>query len=97
MLADFTRVILGLAVGPQMVTDDVAVTLVPAGEVPVAVAVLVMAPLSTSVWVVVYVAVHVSEAAGANCVAGQLMADRPAMGSVTVTGLRVTLPVLVTL
>ena len=52
-MADLTRVILGLAVGPGIVTDDVAVTFVPAGEVPVAVAVLVMAPLSTSVWVVV--------------------------------------------
>jgi hypothetical protein len=53
MLADFRRVILGLAAGPGTVTDEVAVTFVPAGDVPVAVPVLVMEPLSTSAWVVV--------------------------------------------
>ena len=53
MLADFTRVILGLAVGPGTVTDEVAVTLDPDGGVPVAVPVLVMAPVFTSVCVVV--------------------------------------------
>ena len=40
---------------------------------------------------------QVSEAPGARVVLGQLMADRPAMGSVTPTEVRVTLPVLVTL
>ena len=35
------------------VTEEVAVTLVPDGEVPVAVPVLVIEPASTSAWVVV--------------------------------------------
>ena len=34
MLADFTRVILGLAVGPGTVSDDVAVTFGPVGACP---------------------------------------------------------------
>ncbi len=41
-------------------------------------------------------AVQVSEAPGASVVTEQLIADRPGIGSVTVTGFRVTLPVLVT-
>jgi hypothetical protein len=40
--------------------------------------------------------VHVSEPVGARDVTGQVMADRPLIGSVTVTGFRVTLPVFVT-
>jgi hypothetical protein len=43
------------------------------------------------------VAVQVSDAVGARNVTGQLIADNPVIGSVTVTGLRVSLPVLVTL
>jgi len=41
--------------------------------------------------------VQVSLTATASDVAGQLMAERPTMGSVTFTAVRVTLPVLVTL
>ncbi len=40
---------------------------------------------------------HVSLTDGAREVAGHEMADRPGIGSVTVTGSKVTLPVLVTL
>ena len=36
------------------------------------------------------------DAPGARVVTGQVIADRPGIGSVTVTALRVTLPVLVT-
>ena len=39
---------------------------------------------------------QVSDGTGASEVSGQLIADRPGIGSVTVTGFRVTLPVLVT-
>jgi hypothetical protein len=97
MLADLTKVILGLAVGPGTVTVELAVTLVPDGAVPVAVPVLERDPASTSAWVVVYVAVHVSDAPGARVLLGQEMAERPVMGSVTATEVRVTLPLLVTL
>ena len=50
-LADLTKVIRGLVAG--MVTEEVAVTVGPVGGVPVAVPVLVIAPASTSAWVVV--------------------------------------------
>ena len=52
MLADFTMAMFGVWV-PGMVSEAGAVTWVPAGEVPVAVPVLVMLPRSTSAWVVV--------------------------------------------
>ena len=55
---------------------------------PVAVPVLLMLPRSTSAWVVVYVAVQVSDLPGSNVVLGQVTADRPDMGSVTLTALR---------
>ena len=78
------------------VDDGAVVTSGPLGGVAVAVAVLLIEPELTSAWVMVRVAVQVVEALGANVVAGQLMAERPDRGSVMVTDVRVTLPVLVT-
>ena len=49
----------------------------PFGGVPLAVPVLEIDPASTSLCVVVYVAVHVSEAAGASVPLGQLTALKP--------------------
>ena len=72
------------------------VTAGPEGGVPDAVAVLAIAPAFTSVWVIVRVAEQVVNAPGVNVVDGQLMADRPGSGSVMLTEVRVTLPVLVT-
>jgi hypothetical protein len=80
-----------------MVTVDVAVMGGPEGGVPVAVPVLVMDRAVTSAAVVVYVAVQISLAPAARVVLGQLMADSPAMGSLTETEVRVVLPVFVTL
>ncbi len=69
----------------------------PAGVVPVAVPMLVMLPRSTSAWVVVYVAVQTTDAPGASAVTPlQSTADRPGIGSPTVTEVSVTLPLLVT-
>jgi hypothetical protein len=62
--------------------------------VPVAVAVLVIDRLSRSAWVVVKVAVQVSEAAGARVGIGQVTVDKPGMGSVMPTEDRVMSPVL---
>jgi hypothetical protein len=70
----------------------------PDGGVAVAVPVLVTPPPFTSACVVVYAAVHVSEARGASVVTPlQLTAERPGSGSVTLRLWRVTFPVLVTL
>ena len=63
---------------------------------PVAVAVLLIDPASTSDWVMLRVAVHVVEAPGANVVDGHDTLDNPANGSVMLTAVRVTLPVFVT-
>ena len=75
------------------------VTGVFAGVERLTVAVLAMVPASTSAWVTVYVAVQLMVALGAR-VAGaagvQLMAERPVIGSVTVTLCRVTVPVFLT-
>ena len=76
----------------------VACSLVPWVSVPVTVAVLLMAPVSTSAWVVVYVAVHVIFAPGASelpSVGVQVPITRPVSGSVICTLLMVVLPVLV--
>src|SRR5581483_93353 len=71
------------------------------GCVPVAVAVLVTEPAFASACVVVYVAVQVSVAPGANELAGQEIADRVPVPenavSLIVTLFNVTFPVLVTL
>src|SRR5262245_34690774 len=75
-----------------MSTVDVSVTASPDGAVPEAVPVFVIAPMSTSACVVVYVAVHVNVSPGASAVPGQLMFDSPGSGSVTATGSSVTLP-----
>ena len=68
----------------------------PDGGVPDAVAVLLIDPAFTLACVIALMAVHVVDAPGANVVDGQLIADRPASGSVMLTEVRVTLPVLVT-
>ena len=78
------------------VAVSVSVTVGPAGEVPVAVAVFTIDPASTSACVTVYVAVHVVDAVGARVEAGQVTADRLGSGSLTATALSVTLPVFVT-
>jgi hypothetical protein len=72
-LALFTRLTAGVS-DAGMVSEDVTVTAGPVGGVPLAVPVLEMDPASTSACVVVYVAVHVSEAAGASVPLGQLIA-----------------------
>ena len=59
-------------------------------------AVLLMDPAFTSDCVIVRVAVQVVEPPGANVVEGQLIVDRPVSGSVMLTEVKVTLPVLVT-
>ena len=73
---------------------DVAVG--PLGGVPDADAVLMIDPASTSDWVMVCVALHVVAAPGASVLDEQLIAERPASGSVIATDVRVTLPVFVT-
>jgi hypothetical protein len=78
-----------------IVTDDVADTVGPGVGTPVAVPVLLTWPASRSAWVVTYVAEQVMDAPEIKLVAGQLIADRPVIGSVTVTA-KVSLPVLVT-
>ena len=68
-------------------------------SVPVAVAVSVTEPRSTSAWVTMYTlsAVHVSEAPGARPgAAGVGHVTAPMLGSVTASDARSTLPVLVT-
>jgi hypothetical protein len=49
-----------------------------------------------SAWVVVYVAVQDSNRPGASVESGQVMVDKPVIGSVTVIDVRVTFPVFVT-
>jgi hypothetical protein len=60
-----------------MVIEDAAVTVEPSGAVAFAVPVLEMDPASTSACAVVYVAVHVSDAAGASDGLGQVTALKP--------------------
>ena len=82
-------------VGPGFGFDAVG------GCVPVAVAVFVTEPAFASACVVVYVAVHVSDAPGARVVAGQEIPDKAPVPvnvfSLIVTLFNVVLPVLVTL
>ncbi len=71
------------------------------GGTPVAVAVLVVDPRSTSAWVSVYVAVNVVESPGARVAteAGVIAPSSPVPSnspSLTVTSVIVTLPELVT-
>jgi hypothetical protein len=92
--ACLSRVIVAVRViGVEVVS--VAVTAAPVGGVPDTVALLLTTPASTSAWVTVYVAVHVVDAPGANVVTGQDSA--PTLASATLTELKVTLPVLVTM
>ena len=100
--ADFTMVspelwFTGVAVdeGPELIGSDVS-SPVGGGGVPWAVAVLLTTPASTSAWVMVWtvVAVQVSAAPGLRLRLGHVVA--PAVGSVTPTLVRVTVPVLVT-
>ena len=72
------------------------VTAGPVGGVPVADAVLMIDPASTSDWVIVRVAAQVVDAPGASVVDGQLIVDRPVSGSETATAVSVTFPVLAT-
>ena len=93
--ADLVRVIVFTCV-MEVVTVDWALTVEPEGTLPVAVAVLMIDPAFTSAWVIVRVAVQVNEAPAASVVAGQLMTDKPARGSVTPTVFSGTDPMLVT-
>ena len=77
--------------------DDVAdVTTGPESGVPDAVAVFAIAPVFTSPCVIVRVAVQVVDAPGVSVVDGHEMLDKPVSGSVMLTEVKVTLPVLVT-
>ena len=71
-----------------VVLEGAEVTVVPAGEVPLAVAVLAHRPASTSACVIVYVAVQTVRAPGASVVVGQ--ATPGSDGSATATPVRVT-------
>src|SRR5664280_1634116 len=75
-------------------TESGAVTALPVGDVPDAVAVLATWPESTSTWVSVYVAVQVANAFGASVVTGQVTV--PTLRSLTLTACSVTLPVFET-
>jgi hypothetical protein len=68
--ADFTTVMAGDWLAMTTAELGVLVVVPPVGIVPVAVAVLVIWPASTSAWVVVYVAVHVVVAPTASEVVG---------------------------
>ena len=97
--AVFTRSIAAVRATGVLV-ESALVTFAPEGAVPVAVAVLSTVPASTLAWVRVWVLpVQVADAPGASAPEGQVMlgAVDPNIGSCTVTGLRLTLPVLVTL
>ena len=72
------------------------ITAGPGGGVPDAVAVFAIAPEFTSACVIVRVAVQVVDAAGVSVVEGHEMLDKPVSGSVMLTVVKVTLPVLVT-
>src|ERR1035437_483105 len=95
-VADFTMLMVAVwATG--VVVDEVDVTGGgPLGGVPLAVAVLLTTPAFTSAWVMVWTAaaVQVSLAPGRSVELGQLTV--PAVGSLTPTEVRVTVPVLVT-
>ena len=94
--ADFTMVSPELWFTGVDVDEGPELIGVPPGGVPWAVAVLLTTPASTSAWVMVWavVAVQVSAAPGARVELGHVVA--PAVGSVTPTLVRVTVPVLVT-
>ena len=72
------------------------ITAGPEGGVPDAVAVFAIAPVFTSACVIVRVAVQVVDAAGVSVVEGHEILDKPVSGSVMLTVVKVTLPVLVT-
>ena len=80
--------------GTVMVFELTGVIAGPVGGVPVIVAVLMTDPASRSIWVMVWVPVQMVDAPGPNVVAVQVIPEVTA--SVTVTLVRVTLPVLVT-
>jgi hypothetical protein len=100
--ADFTSEIAGAGGAVTVVFDGGDVTSGPVGGVPVAVAVFVTCPASTSACVTEYVAVHVTETPGASdaAPAGHDTADNVPVPekapSVTVTFVRVVLPEFVT-
>jgi hypothetical protein len=108
VVEDFTTVIAPVCVTATVAEDGGESTGVGVGSagvtggVPWLIAVSLTDPLSRSACVTVYVAVHVVDAAGANVVTGQLIADRFAATdgatctSVTFTDDNVTLPVFVT-
>ena len=100
--ADFTIAIAGAGVIVTFALDGDDVTAVPEGGVPVAVAVLVIVPALTSACVLVYAAVQVTDAPGANDAApdGHDTGDSAPVPenapSATDTLVRVTFPVFVT-
>ena len=67
---------------------------VPAGDVAVACAVLLIEPASTSSWETTYVAVHRVDTPGGSDVTAHVIAFKPGSGSEIVSALSVTLPVL---
>src|SRR5580700_3192200 len=95
-VADLTMVRAGVWATGVEVDDGAETTAGPLGGVPCAVAVLLTTPASTSAWTMVcaVVAVQVSWAPTAKVELGQVTA--PAVGSLTPTAVKVTVPVLVT-
>src|SRR5690348_3147110 len=83
--ADFCSVSALVTATATIAVDEVDVTVPPLGFTAVAMAELVIAPLSMSAWMTVYVAVHVVVAAGASEPAGQVIANGGAAGSDSVS------------
>ena len=82
---------------PETVTlDPPEDTVTPCGSVPVAVAVLLTAPASTSDWVTTAVPVQVSDAPGTSCDCGQVMSAAATRVSSTVMPWSVVAPVFAT-
>ncbi len=92
--ADLSRVMVAMVEVGVVVVSDGDVTAGPLGGVPEAVAVLMTLPLSTSAWLIGYVAVQVTPAPGASVVVEHVTG--PTFTSSTVTPVSVWAPVLAT-
>ena len=92
--ADLSRLRLAAVDVGVLVESGVLWTAAPVGGVPLAWAVLSTEPEFTSAWVMSYVAVQVVDSPGASVVVGH--DTGAAFGSVTLTPVTVTAPVLVT-
>ena len=79
-----------------VVDEGGEITRGPLGGSPLAVAVLLTTPASTSAWVMVWTALAVQVWLAPGAIVGLGQVTAPAVGSVTPTAVRVTVPVLVT-